>query len=192
MLRSPFALTAVGLLATVLIGVLTVVIDEFSLAPWQRALVMGSTVPVSIGLVWAGAVLPRTRALGRWFAATVALRGVESAFAYWNPARYPERVVGYGGTAALVVRVDGRVSMDVRLGVYDADHCKVGVVQVYQIRRGEAVCPVVLRDGTDVWIELEERLARDDSVPPGLHVRLEDAEVARMTTLEVLREWRAR
>lgn len=190
MTRLSLALAAIGV-ASVLIGVLQVVIDEFSLSPWQRGLVMASTLPASGGLVWMVTVIPRSQALGRWIAAGIALRSVESAFAHANPVRQPERVVGQDGTAALVIRADGRVFMDVRLSVYDADNGKVGVVEVRQIERGEAVCPVVSRDREDFWLEVEARIANDDSVPPGLHVRLEGPEVARVSTVETLREWRA-
>lgn len=190
MTRSPLALASVGL-ASVLIGVLAVVIDEFSLAPWQKALVLGSMVPASAGVVWVVGLFPRTRTVGRMLAAAVALRSVESAFAYANPARYPERVVGHDGTAALVVPADSRMLMDVQLGVYNADKDKVGVVEVRQIERSQAVCLVVSRDTEEFWLGLEERMARDDSVPLGLHVRLEDPEMARVSAIEVLREWRA-
>jgi len=81
--------------------------------------------------------------------------------------------------------------MGVQLGVYNAGMGRVGVVQVNQIQRGEATCPVVSREKEEFWLEMEARMENDDSVPRGLHVRLEGPEVARVSTIEALREWRS-
>lgn len=189
-MQSPLGLTAVGLLVTALIAVLTVVTDGSTLSRWERALVIALAVPVGVGAVWTLWLVPKLRTIGRRCAAAVGLRAVESAFAYVNPSTKPLRVVGIADTAALVVPVDSRMTIGAAFSVYGGAGEMVGVVEVGRIEQGEAYLLVVSRNDEEVWGSIEERLRKDDT-PPDLRIRLQSGETARTSAIEALQTWRA-
>ena len=187
-MQSPLALTAVGVVVTALIAVLTVVTD--GLSRWERALVMALAVPVGVGVVWILRFVPKLRTTGRRCTAAIGLRAVESAFAYVNPPVKPARVVGIEDTAALVVPVDSRMTIGAAFEVYGGAGEVVGVVEVRRIEREEAYLLVVSRDSNEVWNNLEARMDKDDS-PPDLQVRLANRESALRSAVDALQAWRS-